>query len=405
MRERGTGRLYLRGNVWWIQFYSHGRQVRESAGTTDERKAAKFLRHRLAEVETGVHVDARAIAYEDLRAAYYLDYEARESKSLERDREGKPYTDAVRRLDPFFAGYRASEISTDVIKRFVKAERERGLSNGSINRSTSALRRMFNLARREDKLRNVPYFPMLKESPPRKGFFEKADYEVLSAALPDYARLPLALGFFTGMRKGEALGLRWDQVDFLENTITLHAGETKNDEGRVIPIAPQLGAALRERRSKRADSCPYVCYRFDRRGRADRIKGMRRVWESRCVELGLGRMVARTDPATGEVVCGKPRSDRPRAKPRVKMTYVGLTFHDLRRSAVRNMVRAGVPEKVAMGISGHKTRSVFDRYNIVSGADLDVAARKMGDYYERGKVGDNSGTIDASESGEKPLIQ
>jgi integrase len=298
----------------------------------------------------------------------------------------------------------ASEIDTDQIKKFQKDQREKGLSNGSINRSVSALRRMFNLARRESKLRNLPYFPTLRENPPRKGFFEKGDYEKLAAALPDYARLPLALGYFTGMRKGEVLGLRWEQVNLLKGAITLFAGETKNGEGRVVPIVAQLRTLLSERYVKRDKSCPYVCWRLDKRGHADRIKGLRKVWESHCVKLGLGKMEPTVDPATGEVLYDKPRSDRRSAKPKVKLAYVGKTFHDLRRSAVRFLVRAGVPEKVAMGISGHKTRSVFDRYNIVSGSDLDAAALKMAEYYEREKVGDNSGTIDAEATQAGSLV-
>ena len=102
----------------------------------------------------------------------------------------------------------------------------------------------------------------------------------------------------------------------------------------MIPVAPQLEALLRERHGKREPKCPYVCFRFDRRGHAVRIGGLRKVWESRCVAVGLGEMVELTDRLTGETLYGKPRTDRKNAKPKPKMTYVGLTFHDLRRSAV-----------------------------------------------------------------------
>lgn len=397
-RERGTGRLYLRGNTWWCQYYDRGVQVRESTGEIreNERKALKFLRTKLGQVAAGVRPDSSRLRYEDIRGALIADYEINSRKSLRRDASGvvKPL-DKVQRLDAFFAGELVRDIDTDLLRKFIAGEQARrlkngrSLTNGTINRSLSALRRMFHIAKADGKLREIPTFPMLKEARARQGFFEREQYDLLLNSLPDYLRLPLALGYFTGMRLGETLHLQWDQLDFLTNTISLRAGETKNDEARTIPIVPQLRELLIERRAHRQGDCPYVCFRLDTLGRAVRIGSFRKVWQSRCVKLGLGTMEPATDRVTGKVLYAKPRG--PRSKPKAKMVYVGMLFHDLRRSGVRNLVRAGVPEKIAMSISGHKTRDVFERYNIVSENDLREAGRKLEQFHAQ-KVGHISGT-------------
>ena len=87
-------------------------------------------------------------------------------------------------MDSFFSGYRVSEIDASLIRKFVSEQQAKGLANGTINRSVSALRRMYYLAKEDDKLRDVPHFPMVDEAPPRKGFFEAHEYEKLLAALP-----------------------------------------------------------------------------------------------------------------------------------------------------------------------------------------------------------------------------
>jgi integrase len=416
VRDRGRGMIYGRpsmepGGVYWIQYYDRGVKVRKSTKIeipadpelrkSAEKKVEKRLRKAIGEVEAGVHPETRRINYEDLRASYYTDYDTNRRKSLRRDADGKPYLDKVSRLDSFFSGFQASEIDADMIRKFSANQQAKGLSSGTINRSISALRRMFNLAKIDGKLRYVPHFPMLKESAPRQGFFERAQYDSLLAAMPDYLQLTLALGYFTGMRKGEILSLKWEQIDFPANSIMLRAGETKNDAARTVPIVPQLRPLLIEQRARRRADCPYVCYRIEN-DRAVRIGSFRKVWESRCAKLGLGRFEPVTDKL-GAALYSRPRGPRSKAKP--KMTYQGMIFHDLRRTAVRNLVRAGVPERVAQTISGHKTRSVFERYNIVSPADVAEAGRKLATYHNEIPVGHNSGTMEPQENQPQSLIQ
>lgn len=385
-RARGEGRIYRRGRIWWIQYYRNGRRVFESSHSENERTALNLLRRRLGQLAAGIAPLPRAqrISYENLRDALLADYAANKRKWLRIGKDGKPYLCGLSTLNVFFKNFRAVDISADSLRAFIRGQQEGGAANGTINRSLALLRRMFRLAVADGKLREIPHFPMLKEAPPRKGFLEHADYQKLRQELPEYLRPVLAMGYYTGMRLGEILKLRWPSVNLVNAEICLDPGTTKNDDPRTIPLPGELLEMIQIERARNAKS-EFV---FMRAG--ERIASFRKAWNSACVRAGLGVFICRSchAPVNPESKC----SECKKAKRRTGPQYRGLIFHDLRRTGVRNLMRAGVLERVAMAISGHKTRAVFDRYNIVSTSDLKDAARKLEAYLAL-ENGDKTATI------------
>lgn len=160
----------------------------------------------------------------------------------------------------------------------------------------------------------------------------------------------LATAYTFGFRSGELVELRVGQINLFDRTISLDPGDTKNDDGRTIKMTQAVFRLLAACVSGKGKD-DYVFTR----GKQP-VKDFRGAWWALCEKSGLGKFVKDEDG---------------------KLKWTGLLFHDLRRSAVRNRVRAGIPEVVSMKISGHKSRSVFDRYNIVSESDLADAAFKI----------------------------
>ena len=353
---------------WWIQYRVTGKKVRESSKSTRYGDAERLLRQRLREVDTGSYAGpvAERIRVADLLDDLIADFELN-AKSVEWVR----YVDG--HLRPFFGKLKASSVGTRQISEYIKFRREQGVSNSTVNRELGRLRRAFNLAREATPptVMRVPRIPKLEEAPPREGFFEHEEFLAMRPRLPEDLRLVITFAYYTGCRKGEILGLRWLQVEFVERVVRLEPGETKNGEAREIPLVGELYDMLvlqREIRDQRWPECPWV---FFRHGKP--IKDFREAWDQAAEGAGLW--------------------DADRARP-TKL------FHDLRRTGVRNLVRAGVPERVAMAISGHKTRSVFDRYNIVSRRDLHLAAARLEQHIsklERGQTGHTLGTLGKTE--------
>jgi integrase len=212
------------------------------------------------------------------------------------------------------------------------------------------------------KLLRLPIIRKPKEAAVRQGFFEEEPYEAVRRHLPADLQVVVSIGYVYGWRiRSEVLPLRRDQVDLRAGTLSLHAGETNNDEGREVHLTDDLTAALAaqeervrtlERRLTKATAGPVVVP-------LTRIEWLFPLLTGR--RAGQQRHEMRKAWATA---CRKPG-------------VAGMLKHDLRRTAVRGMVRAGIPERVAMQMTGHKTRAVFDRYHIVSPADLREAARKL----------------------------
>lgn len=336
------GCIYRRGRIYWVKYYRNGKPYQESSHSDKRRVAERLLKAREGEISQGKlpGICFERVLWDELADDLRLDYLVNERRSLDRVER------SIRHLSEEFGGTRSTDITTPRIKRYIEKRLEQCASNATINRELAALKRAFNLGARctPPKVVRVPYVPMLKENNVRKGFFEYEEFLVLRDALPDYLKPVATFAYSTGWRKGEILGLTWNQVDLREGIVRLEPGETKNKEGRSICLEPELREVMLEQLRRRILGCPYV---FHRRG--SRIREFRKPWRKACTKAGVP----------------------------------GRLFHDFRRTAIRNMVRAGIPERVTMTISGHKTRAVFDRYNIVSQEDLKEAAKKRQDFKEK----------------------
>lgn len=376
-RKRGTGSLYRQPGckTWSVKFYQNGKCIRESTGLTDYQAARQKLNQRLGQLASGEAVDVRLerVSVADLADEALRDYRINGKKSL-----GHAQARWKRHLAPVFGHLRAAHVTTQALNQYVDGRKQAGAENATINRELAFLKRAFNLGYRATprKVQFVPAFPRLKENPPRKGFIEEEHYSVLCQNSGElWLRTLLALAFNFGLRKEELLGLRVRQFNETHRTLNLDPGTTKNDDGRSIVLTRECLELLKACVSgKNAED--HILTRKNHKGKNVPIRDFRVAWHKLCVKADLG-----------EMHCPKCSSDSSEYQKRcaackTRLTYRGLILHDNRRSAVRRMVRNGIPERVAMTISGHKTRSVFDRYNIVSHADLRDAASKLENRHE-----------------------
>jgi integrase len=367
--NRGLGSIYRRTATgddgipreiptWHIQFSVNGKQYRESTHTDIYNDAQKYLKRRITEVETGkfhgTKVDRTPMS--DLLSDVIEDYKLKGRRSI--DSMARPLIE--NRLMPYFGRMRATNVRIPAITGYVRERKEAGAAVASINRELAMLRRAFKLGAANGKV-GIAHVPDLaqvfqKEKNARQGFWGHEDYEKFRDALPIDARAPFIFGYWTGCRYGEIVSIEWSQVDFKGRAVRLRADQTKPGEARIIPLGgpgAELHDMLLSQQERHAAVCAGSPWVFFHTGSA------------------------RTDDRRNTLRGQESMDIRKAWEKAAKDTGINLLFHDLRRTGIRNLVRAGVPEKVAMLISGHKTRSVFERYNIVDERDLHDAAERL----------------------------
>lgn len=274
------------------------------------------------------------------------DYRANGQKSLDRALR------SVGHLRPHFKGMRAIDIPSKVAD-YVSKRKATPAKNATIRLELAALKRMITLAYKAGRLQARPYIQSIEVRNTRSGFFESEQFREVLKHLPGYLKPLVRFAYLTGWRRNEMLTLEWRQVDFKSQTIRLEAGTTKNDEARTFPFAtyPELRRLLEEQRDHttaaeraRGSIVPAV---FHHNGKP--IRDYNHAWREACKAAGC--------------------PDR--------------LVHDFRRTAVRNLERAGVPRSVAMKLTGHKTETVYRRYAIVSENDLADGVAKLAALGER----------------------
>jgi integrase len=341
------GSLYRRGHVWWVKYYENGRPRRESTGTEKETEARRFMKEREGRVATGQPILRRAdrISYEEVAQDLRQHYQTTGSRNV------KEAEYRLKHLDGFFAGRRVSSMGPTEVTTYVAMRQREGASNSTINRDLAVLNRMLRLAYEHNKLLRPPLIHRLKERAPRQGFFERGQFEAVRRHLRPDLQVAVSIAHTFGWRmQSEVLTLGLRQLDLNAGTLRLEPGTTKNDEARLVYLTPELKSLLTAQvervRALERQIGQIISYLFpylQGRHQGQQIKDFRKVWKTACLKAGCA----------------------------------GMLRHDFRRTAVRNMVNLGVPERVAMKVTGHKTRSVFDRYHIVSPTDLQEVARKL----------------------------
>jgi len=341
--DEKTGQFKM-SPVFWIQYQVKGKTKRESAHSKKESDALKLLKKRHAEMAAGKPIgpEVERTTLSDLALMIVNDYKANNRTSIDR------VEDAIVHLEDYFGGSeRVINITGDRITAYSTERQKEKAANSTINIELSALSRMFVLGMRAGKVATKPYIGKLKVNNTRKGFFEWEQLHPVLTRLSEELQAPIEVAYITGWRIHDEIFTRQKHHADLKGRgwLRLEPGETKNDEGRMFPMTKRLRQIVEKQleRTKALEKATgrIIPWLFHRDG--EPIKSFRRAWRRACKNAGVP----------------------------------GKIPHDFRRTAVRNLERAGVPRSAAMKMVGHKTEAIYRRYAIAEEKMLGEAADKL----------------------------
>jgi integrase len=389
-RPRGDGSVYKRGDFFWCSFYKNGKQLREPCHTDDEAKALKYLQRRrnqarMSEADpskTFITRKEHKRSVSDVMEALRRHFEAEDQLSA-------PTACYIDKIVAAFGERRATSLTASEVNEYVADRRSAGYANASCNRLTQLLKQAFTHA----KLPLPGPEPIVRLSEKgnvRQGFLSEGQIRAVIAHLPDDLADFTLFGWHTGTRRGEIALLKWTFVQ--DDIINVPAEVTKTEEPHIIPLVGELAELIQRRKAarrfKRDGTVTLAAHIFHRDGVP--ITEFRKAWHSACIKAGLARWVCpECVGAKGSEDEGKSvfeldaKSVCPRCSKRWKSEdrkYSGAIFHDLRRSACKDMIAAGVPQIHAMRISGHATNSMFLRYAIEDSNDARRALERTQAY-------------------------
>ncbi|HKE24960.1 MAG TPA: site-specific integrase [Bryobacteraceae bacterium] len=348
-RTYGKGSLTQNGRKQWrLQYYVRGVCRQENSGTEDRKQAEELLARRIAEaqLETLDGVTPEEVTVDQLCRLVIADQKLRglrDWKTVE--------WRYLANTKPVLGKLVARRAKTADFREYITNRLAEGAAKATVNRELATVRRGFKLGMREEPplVRRIPYIPELDESDNvRQGFLDPDQYELLLRELPLSLEAIFVCAYNIGTRLNEIRRLEWTEVDFAAKTIRLPGDRTKNKAPRTLPFTGDMEAYLLRQRERCPESNPYVFFGQHGHPVSDKLYG----WREACERAGWSELI----------------------------------FHDLRRTAVRDMKRAGVSDSLAMKISGHKTRNMLERYDIADEADLADAAEKVNRYRARKRV-------------------